>query len=298
MDRDSTLTTLTKGPLTITVDSFGAQLTSIKREGIEYLWQGDGRWWKGQAPVLFPIVGRLRDDWSQTAQGPAPMKRHGVARISPFAIDEALEDEITLTLNANDDTKALYPYDFQLTMNYALTPDESIRQSFTVVNTGSVDLPFVIGGHPAFNVPLNPATGEVFEDYQLRFAKPWTAQSPILVATGLWDWQHPMTVMEDSAVVPLTRHLFDTDTLCFTNVPDSVVTLEGTKSGKGMTVGFEGFDYLGVWSYERKAPFVALEPWTGCATSTDEDESLEGKRGMNSLEPGGVFKRSFTMHPF
>lgn len=298
MDRDSVITTIAKGALTVTVDSFGAQVTSIKREGIEYLWQGDGTWWKGQSPVLFPIVGRLRDDYCETSRGPAPMKRHGVARISPFAIDEAVEDKVQLTLVSNDDTRALYPFDFKLTMTYTVLDGERLEQRFRVENTGDVDLPFVLGGHPAFNVPLNPATGEVFEDYELRFAKPWSASSPILVATGLWNWQSMMEVVRESDTVPLTRHLFDSDTLCFTDVPDSIVSLVGTKSGLGVEVSFDGFPYLGVWSYERKAPFVALEPWTGCATSTDEDESLEGKRGMTFLAPGDVFERAFTIRPF
>ncbi len=145
---------------------------------------------------------------------------------------------------------------------------------------------------------MTPATGEDFSDYQLRFAKAWTASSPSLDADHLWDWDASYVVVEGSDVKPLTHRTFDVDTIVLMDVPGDVITLEGTKSDMGVTVHFPGFEYLGVWSAAGDAPFVALEPWTGMATCADESDRFEEKRGMTLLAPGDTFERTFSILPF
>jgi galactose mutarotase-like enzyme len=292
----SEIITIARDGIEASVDTAGAQLMSLKKDGGEYLWQRDATWWPRCAPVLFPIVGNIRDDRADSAQGEIRFGRHGLARNYEFTVTEALEDSVTLTLESNDSTRAAFPYDFRLDMTYAIA-DGALEQRFTVTNTGSHVLPFVVGGHPAFNVPAPHTTGEDFSDYCLKFSEPWTYASPtISTETGLIDYQTRFTLLDDSDTLPLTHRLFDVDTLIFEDVPGRTVSMVGP-SGHGMRVDFEGFDYLGVWSAANDAPFVALEPWRGTATGTDEDDVFEHKRGMDLLEPEGVAEYAFFMRP-
>ena len=193
-------------------------------------------------------------------------------------------------------TRAKFPFDFCLRMTYRIV-DDALAQEFYVENTGSVTLPFVVGGHPAFNVPA-PGDDADFSEYCLKFAKPWTYASPtISTETGLLDWGTRFTLLDNSDTLPLTHELFDVDTLTFENVPERTITLVGP-AGHGMRVDFDGFDYLGVWSAAGGAPFVALEPWCGTATRTDEDDVFEHKQGMMFLEPGESTTKTFVMRPF
>lgn len=292
----SELITIRCGAMEASVDTAGAQLMNLKKDGKEYLWQRDPKWWPRCAPVLFPIVGNIRDDRADSAQGEIRFGRHGLARNYDFEVVETVENSMTLSLSSNDDTRAAFPFDFRLDMTYALT-DDALEQRFTVTNTGDVTLPFVVGGHPAFNVPAPGCEDEDFGDYVLKFAEPWTYASPTInTTTGLIDYQTRFGLVEDSDTLPLSHRLFDVDTLIFEDVPGRTVSMVGP-SGHGMRVDFEGFDYLGVWSAANDAPFVALEPWRGTATGTDEDDMFEHKRGMDFLEPGETAEYAFFMLP-
>lgn len=290
------VTTISLGALEASVDSLGAQLVSLKKEGAEYLWQRDERWWPRSAPVLFPIVGNLRNDCAQSAQGEVKFGRHGLARMLEHEVVEAGDDSVTFELVSSDETRKLFPFDFKLNMTYRVVGD-ALEQEFAVTNTGDVTLPFAVGGHPAFNVPAPGCEDEDFSDYKLVFAKPWTYASPtISTETGLLDYGNRFTLVDDSAELPLTHRLFDVDTLTFEDVPERTISLVGP-SGHGMRVDFAGFDFLGVWSAANDAPFVALEPWRGTATRTDEDDVFEHKQGMDFLEPGETAVYAFRMMP-
>ena len=289
-----TISSIAKGRVTAAVDSAGAQLMSLTLDGGEYLWQRDERFWPRCAPVLFPIVGNIRNDRADSAQGEIKFGRHGLARNYEHDLIARGDDSLTYELVSSDDTRAKYPYDFCLRMTYRIV-DDALEQEFYVENTGDVTLPFVVGGHPAFNVPA-PGDDADFSAYCLKFAKAWSYTSPtISTETGLLDWQDRFELLDDSDTLPLTHELFDVDTLTFEDVPERTVTLTGP-AGHGMRVDFDGFDYLGVWSAPN-APFVALEPWCGTATRTDEDDVFEHKQGMIFLQPGESTTRTFVMRP-
>lgn len=290
------LTTIGADGVEATVSSHGAQLMSLVHDGLEYLWQGDGRWWPRRAPVLFPIVGALRDNVVQTPEGPAPMAQHGLARNFDHEVVAADAASVTYRLASSEETRRLYPYDFELLMIYAVA-DGSLSQTFSVSNTGDVPMTFQLGGHPAFNVPVDPASGERFDDYVLEFAEPWRAVVPRIVEGGLLDWTVETTVVDGGTELPIDHRLFDHDALVLSDVPGRTVTLRGTKSGRSMTVDFPGFDYCGIWSAAGDAPFVAIEPWTGTATGTEEGGTIEEKRGAATIAPGERFERTFTMTP-
>lgn len=290
------ITTIAAGRMEASVDSRGAQLMSLRRDGVEYLWQGDERWWPRRAPVLFPIVGKLRGGVAQTAQGEARMGQHGIARDFEHELVGDDGRALTYELASTERTRASFPFDFTLRMSYGIVGEAALEQRFTVANTGDVDLPFCVGGHPAFNVPL-AGTDDDFSDFELRFSRPWTWASPTQCREqdGLIDWGTTIALLDDSDVLPLTHRSFDVDTLFFQGVPDDTVTLVSRRSGRGVRVDFPGFPLLGVWSAAGDAPFIAVEPWTGIATGIDEDDVFEHKRGMTLLAPGAVWERAFTV---
>ena len=286
---------LASGAVSAAINTQGAELTSLALDGVEYLWQADARWWNRQAPVLFPIVGSLRDDKAISAEGPVSLGRHGLARNYEHKVVAQSADAVTFEFTDTDETRTLFPYAFRLNMTYALTGPASLTQTFRVENTGDKVLPFSVGGHPAFNVPVPGTEDEAWEDFVLEFAEPWTYDSPGIGEGGLFSYDVTMPVVKEADHVAMTRSLFDYDTIMLEDVPGDTVTLRGTKTGRGVRVDFEGFKYLGVWSAAGEAPFVALEPWTGHATLASEDDVFEHKRNMFSLEPGEVDERSFTI---
>lgn len=293
----SQLTTISKGGLTATISSKGAELTSLQLDGREYLWQADPAFWGKHAPVLFPILGSLRDDTASCSQGTCHMARHGLARINEHRVVEVSEDgsRVTFEFASSPETLEAYPYQFKLNMTYAITGEATLAQTFTVTNTGDVDLPFSVGGHPAFNVPAPGADDEAFEDYELVFSRPWSCESPKIAEGGLATYEDSYVSVDNTDVVPLTHDSFAFDAIVLDHVPDNTLTLRGSKSGHGVRVDFPGFNYIGVWSAAGEAPFVALEPWTGHATLTSEDDVLEHKRDITVLPAGGVDERTFTI---
>lgn len=295
----SKLSTITDGTLTAAVSSMGAQLMSLERDGTEYLWQGDPRWWSRRAPILFPTVGVLKDDHAESAAGEISLKRHGFARNEEFDIVEEASDHVELRLASSPATRASYPYDFELRLVYTVA-DGALEQRFVVTNTGTTELPFSLGAHPAFNVPCGAGKDvrEGFEDYELRFSRPWTASSLSIDADGLYDLDNPVPLLNDADVLPLSHGLFRLLlTITLQDVPDSTVSLVGTKSGSGVEVRFEGFPYLGVWSADNEAPFVAVEPWCGLADPEDATGVFEDKPGIMIAAPGEVIERALTIRP-
>lgn len=289
--------TIVLGGLSATVDAVGAELTSLALDGTEYLWQADPAWWGRHAPVLFPIVGTLRDDSATSAAGTCRMGRHGLARSIEHELVSCTGSSLTYRLDASAQTFSAYPYRFRLEMTYALEAPATLSQTFCVTNAGEREMPFCLGGHPAFNVPV--VAGEHFEDYELRFARPWVADSPVLGPDGLLDYGRQVRVVDGLGALPLTHELFVHDALVLEGVPGDTVTLAGP-SGHGVRVDFAGFDHLGVWSAQpstdgRPCPFVALEPWCGTATRSDEDDVLEHKQNVIVAAPGQTVERTFRV---
>lgn len=289
-------TTIKKGKLEATINSMGAELTSLKLEGKEYLWQADPTYWGKHAPILFPIVGSLRNKTAQSAEGTCTMERHGLARINEHNLVHVAEDgsNATFEFSDNEETLAAFPYKFTLNMTYAITGAATLSQTFKVTNTGKVNLPFSVGGHPAFNVPLEPDK-ESYEDYVIKFTKPWTCKVPEVTSDGLVDWDKCIEVPAKADTVPITHELFANDSLMFTDVPDRTLTLLSTKTGHGVKMDFDRFRYIAIWSSNNGAPFVALEPWTGYTTAVQEDDVFEHKADITVLAPGNSFVRTFSI---
>lgn len=273
----------------------GAMLNSLVKDGTEYLWQGDEEHWSGQAPVCFPIVGVLPENKGTAFSKPCAMKRHGVARISPFEVECQYDNSITFVQHSSDETKKAYPFDYELRIKYTVVGD-TVTNEYIITNTGDSPMPFVVGGHPAFNCPL--AEDEAFEDYRVVFDKRMTKR--VLRPnhqTGLVDVEERFDALDDSDTINLVHDLFEeNDAMIFDNVESKCATLIGPK-GKGVKIEYQDMNNLLVWSACNKANFVALEPWTGISNCSDETDEIEKKRGMTILQPNTIasFKFKITL---
>ena len=149
--------------LTIAVNSLGGALSSIRdKDGTEYLWQGDKKYWSGQAPVLFPICGSLRGDRAVIGGGKETnMPRHGIVRKKEFLLEKADDEEVVYSISADSEMLAKYPYDFKLSISYSLS-GKSINVQYTVENNSNVVMPCFLGAHPGFNCLQTEDT--VYED--------------------------------------------------------------------------------------------------------------------------------------
>lgn len=279
---------------TAQVDTLGAQLVSLKGEnGFEYIWYGKPEYWKEHAPVLFPIVGALRDGKTNIDGDWFEMTRHGFAKRTEFKLSEQSETCISLKLEATDETKTMYPFDFALTVTYSLT-ESGVVTGFEVENTGEKELPFAVGGHPGFNIPVNEDAA--FEDYTIVFEKAEEQNCPVIIMdTGLIDYSQSGFEFNNESEIPLRHSLFYKDALVFDGLNSDKVKIVNKATGRGVEMEFSDFPMLGIWSAQNDGPYVCLEPWTGCATLTHEDDDFRKKKGMSVLKSGEKSKCAFSV---
>lgn len=281
--------------LTVTFSEVGGELSSIKdRNGLEYLWQADATYWGGQAPVLFPICGSLRQGQAHlTLEGQTyqlAMPRHGVVRKRRFEPENISQTEIAFSFTSDEKTYAAYPFHFKLTTCYKLEGSK-ISTSYEVTNRDTKPLPFCIGGHPAFNCPL--LEGETFEDYYLAFDQPEPGTIPrTLVETGLIDPSDRRPFLAGGQRLDLTYDLFEEDALVLEQLVSRKVSLKSDKHNKAIHFSFDDFPNLLLWTSANQGPFIALEPWCGLSTCTDESDDFLEKRQLQILEAGET--RIFT----
>lgn len=287
--------TIQRDGLVATVDSAGAQLASLRLNGAEYLWQRDPRWWNKSAPILFPLVGTPGFESQRSAAGACRLPRHGFARSLEHRVVNHEASSVTFELCDSAQTRDMYPYAFTLRTTFSLTNAGTLRHGFAIENRGDIPMPFALGGHPAFNVPLPGVADGRFEEHELRFTRPWSSTSPKVVDGGLLSCVDPLPVSDDSDTVVLTRDRFAFDTMVLRDVPDHTVTLQGRTGKHGVRLTFPDFDFLGIWSAQPDAPFVALEPWTCQPTRDTDDDVLEHRDGIIILAPHAVEHRSFSI---
>lgn len=271
--------------LKIDVASLGGALSSIQdRDGLEYLWQGDKKYWSGQAPVLFPICGSLRNNQAVIGgDKKASMPRHGIVRKREFALEKAGDKEIVYSIEANEELLVQYPYDFKLSIGYALS-GKSIVINYTVANRSDEVMPFFLGAHPAFNCPLTDDTA--YEDYYVEFEQEenCTSATP-LPDSGLVDRHTRQPFLENSKRLPLDYKYFAEEAIVLDELKSRKARLRTDKHDKGIEIDFSDFNNLLLWSTANKSPFIALEPWSGLSTCTDESDVFEEKANVTLLPP-------------
>ena len=294
MRDDRQRVTLDNGTLALTVDALGAEMASLRRRdtGEEVLWSGEPAWWNRRAPVLFPIVGRLRGDAATWKGREIRLGQHGFARDRRFTI--AMHDGAAVRFELADDavTRAVFPFAFRLAVSYRLAGDV-VEITSEVANPGDEELPFSVGAHPGFRCPR--LAGDRFEDHEIVFSEAEQVRRHLVRDGLIAGTTEP--VLDGERVLPLTPTLFDRGALVFTDLRSQRAALRSRRSGRGVEVTFPGFPYFGVWA-KPGAPFVCLEPWCGIADPVAATGRLEDKPGLVVLAPGLAFARTHTIRPF
>lgn len=286
--------TLENGILRVEIDSFGAEIKSVKRkeDSREYMWCADPAYWGRTSPVLFPIVGSLKNKEYRYEGKTYRMGQHGFARDMEFSLESETKDSIWFMLEATEETRRNYPFEFRLHIGYVLRENE-VAVQWKVENTDEKTMYFSIGAHPAFLCPLHGEPDK--EGYGLKFA-------------GLTDALHHhgnsadgMAVMEDK-VLPLkdgtvvfTKDFFDSCTYMAEGKQTGEISLLDRDKTPYVTVIFDT-PLFGLWSKEgANAPFVCIEPWYGRCDTADFEGSLKERDYGNALEPGKVFEAEYRI---
>lgn len=278
------------GKLTAAIEPFGSELRSLRREGIEYVWQRDPAWWPDSAPFLFPVVARQLND-SYILDGKRyQMPMHGFAKDRLFSIVESSQDRLILELTEDEETLGWYPFRFRVRSEFSLSED-GLTVTREVENPNAVPMPYSLGEHPGYRLPL--VAGEDPWSYLLRFSAPehaerWYLNDEIIVGSepGL-----------DGTELPLTAALFDRGALIFKHLCSDSVTLCSCTGNHGLTVSLKDYAYLGVWA-KPGAPFVCIEPWNGLASSAWSSSELLQKEGIRLLPSGQTERFSMRINPF
>ncbi|EHV9048487.1 aldose 1-epimerase family protein [Listeria monocytogenes] len=279
--------------LLVEMKTAGAELTRIfhKDTGLEYLWNADSKFWGRHSPILFPTVGRLVEDTYLVDGKPYHLGQHGFARDRDFQVIEQTEKSVRFELDADEDSLAVYPYKFKLSIIYTIEKN-TVAVSYEVENTDNKRIYFSIGAHPAFNLPLTDGT--TFEDYYLDFGTEENLET--LCLEGPYRSGEIKKVVDKPAqYLPLSYDLFKNDALIFEALKQKEMTIKSDKTPHFVKVSFPEFPFVGVWTAKPGTPFLCIEPWYGIADGAGESVELRDKAGIEHLEPEAVFASEYEI---
>ncbi|MBA4259829.1 MAG: aldose epimerase [Chitinophaga sp.] len=278
--------------LKIAISEKGAELQEIfsKETQLDYLWSGDATFWGKKSPVLFPIVGTLKNNQFTHNGESYQLSRHGFARDKSFKLTESSSNRVCLTLDADAETLTQYPFLFRLNIVYEIIKNK-LSCTYQITNIDVKPLHFSVGAHPAFKVPLEEAYQ--FNDYYLEFNQSESAGKWPITAEGLID-ENPVPFFHSNNRINLSKELFYGDALVFKQLESSSIRLCNDQSKHGFTFSWTEFPFMGIWS-AKDAPFVCLEPWCGIADSVNATGELREKEGMILLTPGQSTDRTWTI---
>lgn len=274
------------------VDTLGAELKSLKRkrDDREYMWYADAKYWGRTSPVLFPLVGSLNGKKYRYNGKEYEMGQHGFARDREFTLLEQTKDSLRFALQADEETRKLYPFDFSLEIGYRLE-EEKVRVLWKVTNAGKGDMYFSIGGHPAFLCPIEENTKQT--DYYLFFDTDKNLQSDVLENGLITDTikEYPL----ENGYLKITEDLFDGDALVIEKNQTKKAALCLPDKTPYLTVSFDA-PLFGVWSPVKKnAPFICIEPWYGRADRAGFEEELAKREWGNTLKEKENFEASYCI---
>lgn len=278
------------------IDSKGAELISLLDVfGTEYIWQKNPEFWAKSSPVLFPAIGNLIDGKTKIGGKEYSIPKHGFCNTAEFKILFQSENKVVFSYTANDETLKMFPFNFHFTMTYSLF-DDHLQIDYAVFNMGDVDMPYCIGAHPAFNVPVGE--GE-FEDYSLVFNKNEDCTAIVYDIDRLrFDVEKRVDYLKKGNQLDLKYSYFDNDAIVFEKINSDSVTLKSRKTGRGVQVDYKGFKSIAFWTPVKKnAPFLCIEPWNGMAARSDDDGNFEHKFGVETLKPDQTANYSLAVYP-
>ncbi len=282
---------ITDGIIEAVVDSHGAELKNLKllKNNEEFMWDANPKFWGRTSPVLFPIVGGLKDN-KYSYQGKIyEMGQHGFARDNEFELVSQKKNKLVFLLRSNEKTLENYPFKFELYIEYSLE-DEYLIVEYKVENISDKEIYFSIGGHPAFKIPLDQDIK--ISDYYLEFEKNEIASIFPLKEGNIS--RDTIKFLKNSKEIKLSSSLFEHDALIFKGLNSKNVSLKCRKNTRVITMNYSNFEYIAFWS-KVGSGFICLEPWNGIADFIDTNGKLEDKDGILKLEGKEKYKASFKI---
>ena len=279
----------------------GGEIISYKLNGVERLHQGEnvvdenGKvYWKRHSPVLFPIVGKLKQNQTIINGRTYEIMQHGFARDLEFEPITKLDNFHSYVLRSNESTKVRYPYDFSLYNTYR-TDENKLTTIYKVVNEGDDNMPFGIGGHPAFKIDLEDL---LKEEYYLEFEQQENKIHFLYLVDGLIGTEYAKNIMTDKKRIPITKNTFNNDAIIMKGITSTKISLmKKTGNKKLLTMDFTGFPYLAVWS-KPAAPFICIEPWYSMADNVKSTGNFAQKQDLILLSPKQSFECRYTVEFF
>ena len=274
------LTTIKNDKLEVVIDSYGAELASIKcNDGKERLWQGDAKFWGNRAPVLFPIVSRLTNNKYTYNGTEYEMFCHGFASHSEFELESAGADRAVFLLCSDDKTRACYPFDFEFRVDYYLEGN-SLCIGFDIRNMTDGDMYFSTGSHEGLSCP-----GGV-SNYSIVFDETEESLDSLIVDKDRGVLSDTYNVGKNTREIKLRDDYFTVDALIFLNLKSNGLSVRDDRTGESVHIDFTGFDTILIWS-KCGAPYVCIEPWSGCPDLPDHPYSdFSEKYRINKLQKG------------
>lgn len=277
------ITTLKNNTLTAQIQHLGAELISLKsNKGKEYIWEGNPEFWGKHSPVLFPIVGTLKNNTFHHNEIDYQLYRHGFAREMKFKLLKATDTSATFSLQSDEKTLKMYPFEFELQLIYTLEK-MTLSLAYQVINTGSSKMPFSIGAHPAFALPNK------FENYSIAFDTKEPLEYYLLENDLISNKTKKLDVQNKQ--IPLNYELFANDALIFKTLQSRSLTILENENSI-LRVHFESFPSLGIWT-KKNAPFICIEPWFGYSDTNENSGNLFEKEGIQIIAPKESFHSKF-----
>lgn len=268
----------------VTINSLGAELVDFHHKDKNYIWTIDEKFWNKTSPVLFPIVGRLKNDEYQLHDKKFNLPRHGFARNHEFEIHQIDESSAIFSLKENEETLTYYPFHFDFSIQYTLIKNK-LEIEYIVKNNSETQMPFSIGAHPAFSIDGD------FNDYSLAFDNDEMLTSHELEKENFTGKTTSITLQ--NKVLPLSYSLFETDAIVLKKFNSKKITII-KKNIPYLAVELNGFPNLGIWT-KPQAPFLCIEPWHGYADNTNSSGKILEKEGILLLNKHEVFSASFSI---
>ena len=279
------ITVISNSKLTASIKHAGAELFSLKnKHDKEYIWEGNPAFWGKHSPVLFPIVGTLKNNTYTINNISYHLPRHGFARDMEFNLVSKTDESAVFSIQSNDKTIKIYPFEFELQIIYTLI-DSQLDIKYKVINKTDSKMPFSIGAHPAI------ALSENFENYTLEFEKKEALKYSLLENDLISNKTKQLETKEGQ--IQLNYSLFENDALIFKSLESNSLTISENNTPY-VKVDFSDFPSLGIWTKEN-APFICIEPWFGYSDTPENSGNLFEKEGILILETNQTFNSKFSI---
>ncbi len=270
--------------LEATFNTKGAELVALKSENNNYIWNGNPVFWSKHSPILFPIVGTLKDNEYFFEDKKYNLSRHGFARDLDFEIISQTDKSIVFSLKNNNNTLLIYPFEFELQINYELN-ENNLEVSYQVQNNGKNTMPFSIGAHPAF------ALNDPFDQYSLKFSDDELLNYYLLENDLISENQNILPLTNN--ILKLDYKLFENDALVLKTINSNEITIL-KKEKPILKMSFVGFPNFGIWT-KPNAPFICLEPWYGYSDTINSRQLISEKEGIQLLKPNAIFNAIYSI---